>query len=191
MGVKHEDSDRRLITRTAAGDADALAELYDRHGALCRRRAFGVLRNSTLADDAVQEAFLDLWKTAGRFDAERASVVAWLCVLVHRRAVDLARRESRHLSSAEEWDGADPASYTAEETLVLRIERVRVQDALAKLSESHRELVVHAYYGGLTQSQLAERFGLPLGTVKSRMFEALARLASILGPPTAAVEPSA
>ncbi|HET8607418.1 MAG TPA: sigma-70 family RNA polymerase sigma factor [Gaiellaceae bacterium] len=172
--------DRELLERTAGGDERALAELYRRHGPLCRTRAFRVLRDHALAEDAVQEAFLDLWRTAAGFDPDRAAVATWLCVLVHRRAVDIARREARRRHADELLPALDPASYTAEETLLLLLDRRRVRSALIELSPAHRQVVELAFYGGLTHSELARRLCVPLGTVKSRMTAALGRLAVVL-----------
>src|SRR5579859_353532 len=110
-------TDLALLQRCAQQDQRALAELHARHRALCVHRATDVLRSPALAEEAVQDAFLDLWNTAGRFDPERAQVRTWLCVLVHRRAVDVARREARHHLKADDPQALDPASYTAEELL--------------------------------------------------------------------------
>ena len=170
------DTDHRLLARASAGDDEALESLHRSHRAVAHGVAFRVLRDAALAEDAVQEGFVDLWRTAQGFDAERSSVRGWLCVLVHRRAVDLARREARRQAADDQRPAPDRASYTAEEIVVLRYDQRRVQSALQELPQSQRELIEHAYWGGLTQPQLAERFGLPLGTVKSRTFEALRQL---------------
>ena len=176
VGNHSIDNDRKLLARVAGGDDEALAWLYRTHKGLAHRVAFRVLRDPTLSEDAVQEGFLDLWRTARRFEAERSSVRAWLCVLVHRRAVDLARHEASRRASTEHQPPPARESYTAEEMLFLRYDQRRVQKVLLQLSPPQRDLVELAYWGGLTQSQLAERFGLPLGTVKSRMFSALKTL---------------
>jgi len=168
------DADRELLARAAAGDNEALKSLYRSHRAVAHGVALRVLRDAELAEDAIQEGFLDLWRTAPGFDAERSSVRGWLCVLVHRRAVDLARREARrHAADDDQRPAPDRASYTAEEIAIVRYDQRRVRSALRRLPQRQRELIEHAYWGGLTQPQLAERFGLPLGTVKSRTFEAL------------------
>ena len=142
--------------------------------------AYRVLRDDALAEDATQEGFLDFWRTIGGFDPRRSSVRAWLCVLVHRRAVDIVRREARRHAADAELPAPDRDSYTAEEIAVLRYDRWRVRQALAQLALPQRDLLELAYWGGLTQSQLAARFGLPLGTVKSRMFKALDELRAML-----------
>jgi RNA polymerase sigma-70 factor (ECF subfamily) len=141
-----------------------------------------VLRDEELAEDAVQEAFLTAWRTCARFVPERASARAWLLTLVHRRAVDLVRRQERR--KAEPLEGApEPESPPADEDALLRLERDRVVRALAQLPDREREALELAYYGGFTQSELAERLGQPLGTIKSRMFSGLARLRDLLAEP--------
>ena len=175
--------DTFALARAAAGDTAALAVLHRRHAAVARALAFRVLRDRDLAEDAVQEAFLDLWKTAAKFDPAKATVRGWICVLAHRRAVDLAQREARRRLADGHAGELDRESYSAEDVVMLRLEQRSVRAALEQLGDHHRELLELAYYGGLTQSQLAERFGLPLGTVKSRMFEALRRARATLAGP--------
>lgn len=174
--------DLELLRRCARRDESALGELHDRHASLCRHRAFQVLRRRDLAEEAVQDAFLDLWRTAAGFDPARAAVRTWLCVLVHRRAVDVARREARHHLADPERHGPEQESYTAEEVLVLQLDRRRVRDALGHLSSVQQQVIELAYWGGLSQSQIALHCGVPVGTIKSRTFDALARLATLLTP---------
>jgi RNA polymerase sigma-70 factor (ECF subfamily) len=173
-------SDEALVALVARSEESALAELYDRIGGMAYGVAYRILRDEALAEDAVQEAFLGLWRSAGSFVPERAKASTWLLTLVHRRAVDLVRREQRR--RAEPLEGApEPAGGSAEEAAWLRLERERVQAALAELPDQQREAIELAYYGGYTQSELAERLGEPLGTIKSRMFSGLARLRELLG----------
>jgi RNA polymerase sigma-70 factor (ECF subfamily) len=186
MGQNFDRDDERLLTAVCGGDREALARLYERHGALCRGRAFAVLRDRSLAEDAVQEAFVDLWRTSDRFDRRRGAVVTWLCVLVHRRAVDLTRREIARRRAADRLPAPSRSEYAAEEQVLLLVERRRVRAALERLGSEQRELVELAYYGGLTQRELSYRLGLPLGTIKSRMSAAMTALASILTQPSAA-----
>jgi RNA polymerase sigma factor (sigma-70 family) len=173
MGINTIDHDRTLLARVVDGDERALDLLYRSHGRVAFNVALRVLRDSSLAEDAVQEGFLDLWRTADRFDPRRSSVRSWLCVLVHRRAVDLVRREASRRALDDRQPPPDPQSSTAEEVLFLHYDRRRIQKVLRELPAPQRQLLEHAYWGGLTQSQLATRFELPLGTVKSRMFSAL------------------
>jgi RNA polymerase sigma-70 factor (ECF subfamily) len=180
-------SDEALIASVAGSDDAALAELYDRYGRRAYGLAFRILRDPALAEDAVQEAFLAVWRTAARFQPAQAKATTWLMTIVHRRAVDLVRREERRRT--ESLEGVTEAvGDVTEDLALLHAERDRVGRALAALPDVQREALELAYYGGFTQSQLAERLGEPLGTVKSRMFNGLARLRTLLqegeGPTT-------
>jgi RNA polymerase sigma factor (sigma-70 family) len=174
-------SDEALVALVARGDDSALADLYDRVGRIAYGLALRIVRDDRLAEDAVQEGFLAAWRSATGFSAERAKARTWILTLVHRRAVDLVRREDRR--RAEPLDaGAEAAETTgsAEDEAWLRFERERVQEALSRLPDAQRETIELAYYGGYTQSELAERLGEPLGTIKSRMFAGLVRLRELL-----------
>ena len=175
-------SDEALVALLARGDENALSELYDRFGAVAYGLALRIVRDASLAEDAVQDAFLTVWRTASRFVAERARARAWILTLVHRRAVDIVRREqSRRAGPFTETPEA--AGRTAHEEAWLRLERTRVQQALTQLPDQQREAIELAYYGGFTQSELADRLGEPLGTIKSRMFTGLSRLRELLAEP--------
>jgi RNA polymerase sigma factor (sigma-70 family) len=174
-------SDEALVALIARGHESALAELYDRLGRVAYGLAYRILRDEALAEDAVQEGFLTLWRTAAGFVPERAKASTWVLTLVHRRAVDLVRREQRRRAEPlEAGEELDQAGQTAEDSALLRLERDRVQAALRQLPDAQREAIELAYYGGFTQSELAERLGQPLGTIKSRMFAGLARLRELL-----------
>ena len=174
-------SDEALVALVARGDEDALAELYDRVGRVAYGLALRVLRDERHAEDAVQEAFLQVWRSAATFRAERAKASTWILTLVHRRAVDLVRREERRQADPLTDDSAaGVAPEETEEAAWLRFERERVQAALKQLPDVQREALELAYYGGFSQSELAERLGVPLGTIKSRMFAGLARLRELL-----------
>ncbi len=137
-------------------------------------RTFGDI---DLAEDAVQEAFVAVWRTAAAFRAERGGARAWILTLVHRRAVDRVRREQRHADLAA---GSMPEHEAAPETGA-SADQLHVRAALASLSPAERNVIGLAYYEGLTQEQVAAALGIPVGTVKSRTARALARLASRLG----------
>lgn len=175
-----ETSDESLLARVAGGDEAALGELYDRFGRVAYGLALRVLRDERLAEDAVQEAFLAIWRQAGSYRPERAKAQTWVLTLVHRRAVDLVRREERRRTDLLEPE-LEPAGGSAAEAAESRDRRVAVQRALAQLPEEQRRPIELAYYGGLTQSELAERLGEPLGTIKSRTFAGLTRLRELLG----------
>lgn len=173
-------SDEALVALVARRDEAALAALYDRFGRVAYGLAVRVLRDSSLAEDAVQEAFMTVWRNADRFMPERAKASSWLLTFVHRRAVDLVRREQRRRAEPLTDSGAEAEAPAPDEEAWLRLRRERVQEALRALPDQQREALELAYFGGFTQSELAERLGQPLGTIKSRMFTGLARLRELL-----------
>jgi RNA polymerase sigma factor (sigma-70 family) len=177
-------SDEALVALAARSEQPALAELYDRFGRPAYGLALRILRDETLAEDAVQDAFLAVWRTAARFVPERGKASTWILTLVHRRSVDLVRREQRRRTDSLD-PGREPrdAAPPLDEEAWLRLQRERVQQALRQLPDQQREAIELAYYGGFTQSELAERLGQPLGTIKSRMFLGLGRLRELLGDP--------
>ena len=175
-------SDEALVLLAARSEESALAELYDRYGRAAYGLALRVLRDQALAEDAVQDAFLGVWRTASKFVPERGRASTWILTLVHRRAVDVVRREQRRRS--ESLDHAtEPSVEGVEEDAWLRLQRERVQSALRRLPDAQRETLELAYYGGFSQSELAERLGQPLGTIKSRMFSGLSRMRELLEEP--------
>jgi RNA polymerase sigma-70 factor (ECF subfamily) len=173
-------SDEAVVALAARSDDGALAELYDRFGRVVYGLALRMLRDRALAEDAVQDAFLDVWRNAHRFMPERAKASTWILTLAHRRAVDIVRREERRRADTLEL-APEPVGNASDENAWLRFERERVQQALKQLPDPQREALELAYYGGFTQSELAERLGQPVGTIKSRMFTGLARLRELLG----------
>jgi RNA polymerase sigma-70 factor (ECF subfamily) len=177
-------SDEAVVALVARSDDTALAELYDRFGRVAYGVCLRILRDEKLAEDAVQEGFLAAWRSADRFMPERGKASTWILTLVHRRAVDLVRREDRRRADAL-TDELEAATGSAEDDAWLRFERERVQAALRQLPDQQREALELAYYGGFSQSELAERLGQPVGTIKSRMFTGLARLRELLAEPGA------
>jgi RNA polymerase sigma factor (sigma-70 family) len=172
-------SNEELLEAIAAGDDAALGALYDRFGRVAYGLALRVLHDRALAEDAVQEAFLAIWRSADTYRRERAKPATWILTVVHRRAVDLVRREDRR--RADPLETAPEASEAAvPEEAELRSRRAAVQGALQQLPEEQRQTLELAYYGGYTQSELAERLGVPLGTIKSRMFTGLSRLRELI-----------
>lgn len=178
-------SDEAVVALVARSDEAALAELYDRFGRVAYGVALRILRDEKLAEDAVQEGFLAAWRSADRFMPERGKASTWVLTLVHRRSVDLVRREDRRRAEALTDDLEPAPSGSAEDDAWLRFERERVQAALRQLPDQQREALELAYYGGFSQSELAERLGQPVGTIKSRMFTGLARLRELLAEPGA------
>lgn len=173
--------DAELARRMAARDQSALAEVYDRYGSLAYAVAMRILRDSGRAEDAVQEAFLGLWRAAAGFEPARGSLRTWLIASVRNRAIDQLRgrslRERRELALGSE---VETAGDGPEEAAAAAQERAAVRAALAELPEEQRQAVLLAYFGGFTQSEIAEMTGVPLSTVKGRMRLALDKLSSYL-----------
>ena len=164
-----------LVARLAAGDRDeALAGLYDAYGARLYALGVHLLHDRSLAEDLVQETFVRLWRSAGRYDPERSSVRTFVYTLARRAAVDLWRRSSRMpVTAADAAEMEDTIGGAAFDEVVHRLD---VGEALDSLSPAHREVLDLQYHGDLTQRQVAERLGIPLGTVKTRTFHALRAL---------------
>ena len=174
--------DEALLALAAREDEEALAQLYDRYSRVAYGLALRIVRDQALAEDAVQEAFVTLWRTASSFRAEKAKPSTWILTLVHRRAVDVVRREERRRAAplVDGMEEPDERALPADEEIELTDRRRLVQEALRQLPDEQREALELAYYGGLTQSELAERLSVPLGTIKSRMFTGLRRLRDLL-----------
>ena len=168
-----------LIHDIALGHVAALEQFYDRHIQLVYNLVFRIVRNRADADEVVQALFLQVWRDASRYDPARGGPEAWLVTLARARAIDAlraARRRGEHLEARPSQDIADPAP----ESVSQLAERQRVKGALDELAHVQRELLELAYYEGLTQSEIAARTGLPLGTVKTRMRTGLERLREVL-----------
>ena len=176
--------DEELARRIVAGDATALRALYERSAGTSLAVARRVLRSQSEAEEVVQDAFLEVWRRATSFDAERGSLTAWLVAITHSRAVDRLRSRS----SAERAAIAASREVSAPAALPLegvqqRQDRDRIQLALATLPPEQRQVIELAYYEGLTQTEIAARTGDPLGTVKTRARLGLGKLASLLADP--------
>jgi len=178
--------DPSLVARVSERDADALDEIYRRHGGACYRLARRVTANDTLAEDAVQEAFLGLWRSPERFTSGQGSLGAWLLGLTHHKAVDLVRRETsqqrRQVAEAARCALDDVAAGDPEAAAWTSLRGEQVRAALANLPAPQRELLALAYFGGYTQREIAGITGVPLGTVKTRTMTAMHRLRDVLAP---------
>lgn len=176
--------DAACIRRMAAGEESGLAQLYDRHGRAVYGLACRILADSIEAEDVVQDVFAQAWRQSTRFDPSRASVTGWLFMIARTRALDRLRSR-RVRPAAAGVDGAhEPADDgpTPEAAALTEDQRARVRQALDALDAPQRTAIEMAYYGGLTQADIARELGEPLGTVKSRMRAALSRLRAALGP---------
>jgi len=180
-----EARDRDLIRRIGGGDREAFRRLFRRYSPTALALAQRVLHQPHLAEETVQEAFLAVWRNPMGYDAERGSVRAWLMSTVHHRAVDLVRREEAQRRRAEEAVALpgpppdDPGEVVVEE-IGLPQERAAVRGALEDLPDEQRRVIELMYFDGLSQTQIAARLELPLGTVKSRCLLGMRRLRAAL-----------
>jgi len=164
-----------LLQKLAKGDKAALADFYDLYAGLVNGLALRILRDVSEAEDVVQEVFLQVWRQADRYDPQRGTPEAWLCTMARTRALDRLRRRA---ARREDASAAAPVA-----TLVPRNEEaLAVRQALDALSSDQRRAVELAYYGGLTQTEIAQALGEPLGTIKTRIRTAMIRLREALGP---------
>lgn len=180
-------TDADLLARIARGDAAAVAELYDRHASMLLGLALRIVRDRSEAEDVIHDAFVAVADRAGQYVPERGSVGAWLVTLVRNLSIDRTRRRDRRGAIARDVIAHDPEARAAatppdpEELLSGAVERERVRRALAQLPDVQRVTLEIAFYEGLTYAEIAEREGVPLGTIKSRAARALAALRDALG----------
>lgn len=175
-----------LLLRIADGDQTAFAELYD----LLSSRVFAlilrVLTNRSLSEEVLQEVFLEVWQSAGRFAPNKGQGRSWILTIAHRRAVDRVRATQSSSDRDVRVGIRDIAAArdVVSETVESRLEGERVVTALAALPEAQQEALVLAYYGGYSQSEISALIGVPLGTVKTRMRDGMSRLRGELGVST-------
>jgi RNA polymerase sigma-70 factor (ECF subfamily) len=172
-----------LLRRSARGDEAAFAALYDATSARVYGLAVRVVRDPAQAQEVAQEAYLEVWRTASRFDADRGSAASWLMTIVHRRAVDRVRSaEAASRRDAAYHDATQPVEHdSTADAAEASFEARRVRSALAGLTQVQREALTLAYYGGYTHTQVATMLDLPVGTAKTRIRDGLIRLRDALG----------
>ncbi len=166
-----DDADRAVLALVTAGQLDALEELYDRYRVMAYSIALRITTDASLAEDVVQDAFLGVWRNAGRYVEGKGSVKTWLLSIVHHRAVDAVRRR-KPTTVLPEREDVPPPQLTLPDIwhdVAAGLDRGEIAIAMATLTDVQREAIELAYWGGLTQQEIAERTGAPLGTVKSRV----------------------
>jgi len=174
--------DAGLLEQVTSGDEAALAALYERYGRACFTLARRILDDTGLAEDVVQQVFTALWKGSG-YDVRRGALSTWLMSVTHHKAVDVLRREAprrKRLASEQALMELAVAGPGPDDEAWMRVRAERTRDALRTLGSEQREVLLLAYYGGYTQTEIADLTGLPLGTVKSRTLTALRRLRVVL-----------
>lgn len=175
------DTDRQIVERLARGEGSALTELYDRHGRIVFSLAMRILADQSEAEDLTQDVFTLAWRNAAKYDASRGAVAAWLLITTRTRAIDRIRRRRVRPSAATEddvrrLDAIPDAAPSVELVVADREMAVRVRDALSGLPLEQRLALELAYFEGLSHSEIVDRTGTPLGTVKTRIRTGLSRL---------------
>jgi RNA polymerase sigma-70 factor (ECF subfamily) len=180
-----------LLARSSVGDQQAFARFYDATIARAYGLALRVTNNATLAEEVTQEAYLEAWRGAARYDRDRGGVPSWLFTIVRRRAVDRIRavgagrrRDAAYHSREGRADEGDTTSSQVHASM----DALRVRAALADLTPRQRQVIGLAYYGGLSYPEIAAKLGIPTGTIKSRARAALSRLRDTLEPLPAGCE---
>jgi len=167
-GAQNEPLDQDLVRAIAGGDQASLGRLYDRYSGLVYSVALRVLRDTAAAEEILQDIFMQLWQKASQFDAERGSLPAWLLVMTRNRAISrLRRRDPISEATIEEASASLP--YRLDNFLIQQELLGKVRMAMDGLPVSQRETLELAYFEGLSHSEIAERTGEPLGTIKTRL----------------------
>jgi RNA polymerase sigma-70 factor (ECF subfamily) len=173
-------ADITLLQRIAARDQTAVSDLYDRHNCLLFSLILRIVRDRAEAEEVLQEVFLSIWNKATTYDSSLGSPIAWLVRLARNRAIDRVRTLGARARAIEALE-VPAAGDNPEQAAARSQERSRVRTALGTLPHEQRELIEEAYFRGMTHSELAEAFALPLGTVKTRVRSAMQALREQLG----------
>jgi len=172
-----------LLRASARGDERAFAELYD----ATSRRLYGlvvrVVRDPAQSEEVAQEAYLEIWRSCARFDADRGSAMSWMMTIAHRKAVDRVRSAEAASRREQTYESTtrDRAYDVTAEQVERDLDSQRVRRALESLTETQRGAVQLAYFGGYTHTEVAALLGIPLGTAKTRIRDGLIRLRDTLG----------
>ncbi len=183
LAIHVAGSDVELIERLHRHDPLAMAELYDRYGRLVYSLILRIVRDTGIAEDLVQETFLRVWNRAQALDSHKGSIGPWLLAVARNRAIDYLRSAGGRERNAVEFEETDhPALYTDMEPDIIASDRARqIKTAMERLSPNQRQVIELAYFEGLSQTEMAERMGQPLGTVKTWVRAALKNLRDELG----------
>lgn len=169
----------QLAARIAAGDPRALRSAYDQYAGRVLALSLRIVRSKAEAEDVVQDTFLEVWRRASEFDGSRGELSSWIMAMARSRSIDRVRRAKVRLRYAESSE-PEPTMATPDEQAALLQDGARVRGVLETLPPEQRSALELAYFDGLTQQQIAERTGLPLGTVKTRLRLALEKLSTQL-----------
>jgi len=178
VGRDKDADDGQLLDRVAAGDADALGALYDRYARVLFGVLYRMLGSPEAAEEVAQDAFHSVWRQARSYRVERGSVRTWLLAISRNAAVDWRRTKGRRIAREAAIDEAAglAAAGSVEGDVVASLGAQRVRAAVGALPPEQRDVLTLAFWGGLSQSEIAQRIGIPLGTVKSRVRLGMAKL---------------
>jgi RNA polymerase sigma-70 factor (ECF subfamily) len=184
----HSGSDKevQLMEKIKTGDADALEELYDQYNRLLFGMIISIVKKKEEAEDVLQEVFVNIWQKAHTFDEKRGNVYSWLVTMTRNKAIDRIRSKDYKTQEKASVNIDDPAfsleggKFDPLETTIYSDRAEMVKKALARIPESQREVLKFAYYRGLTQSEISDHLGIPLGTVKTRTRQGMLKLSDIL-----------
>ena len=166
IDTKTAASDLALVTAIRSGDQGAMADLYDRYSSIVYAVALRVLQDTGAAEDVLQDIFMQLWRNPGAFDSSRGNMAAWLAVITRNRAIDSLRRRRPENDIADVVVSVEPdLASDAERSRAME----KVRSALEAMSKDQRSALEMAYFEGLTHSEIAEKTGEPLGTIKTRI----------------------
>ncbi|MCR9133307.1 MAG: sigma-70 family RNA polymerase sigma factor [bacterium] len=186
--VKNDKRDRAFLRRIVAKEPQALGELYDHYNRLLFGLLLSILKKRTEAEDLLQEVFTQIWEKADQFDAASGSAYTWICTITRNKAIDRLRskvyKEQKKQSSSLDDDDVHVTLYSSEnnplEDTILNERAKLVKQAMEQLSDKQREVIEVAYFEGKTQSEISEEFDVPLGTIKTRMRDAMIKLRTLL-----------
>jgi RNA polymerase sigma-70 factor (ECF subfamily) len=173
-------ADQKVMARLAAGETAPIIELYDRYGSLVYSVVYGIVGDEALTEELVQEVFLRVWRSAASYRSESGPVRAWLLMIARHRAID----EWRRLRRERNWISLEAVASGWRLTNEDRVSDPFLYEAMSQLPTEQQQVVELAYYAGLTVPEIAERLGLPPGTVKSRLRLAMVKLRARLDDPT-------
>lgn len=186
--TKDEQRDRNIMARIKARDASALSELYDQYSRLLFGLILSILKKRVEAEDTLQEVFTQIWEKAEQFDLERGTVYSWIVSLTRNKAIDRLRskvykeqkKQSASLDNKDVFyplysDETDPLEQT-----ILSDRAKKLRDALDQISDKQRKVLQVAYFNGMSQSEIADEYDIPLGTVKTRMRDGMIKLRELL-----------
>ncbi|CAN5471935.1 sigma-70 family RNA polymerase sigma factor [soil metagenome] len=182
-----QEMDAELVRRMSEGDESAFATFYDRFAPGLFSMIYAILRDQKESEDVLQEAFVQMWKRTASYDSARSSLFTWAVMISRHKAIDRLRSRQRQTRLSEavateiQVTLATAPAERADNALARSDERDRVRAALAQLGDAQREAIDLAFFGGLTQAQISERLGAPLGTIKARIRRGLLALRDVLG----------